>query len=1075
MYKSSVAKHPKTGRDIKIITTETHLSRNQKTMVWLRGQDNTSSVQRYDTIVTSIVDYKKYVHAGIQPLYIILSSVTEEIQDWLRTEDPANLLLCFVARKNLEAVGIETIKSLGHQNMVALEEMKQLYPQTGEAYEENEPISKTVIRVATVMQQQRLLGLTTDEIIANADYTNSLRAFGMEIAPYTSTSVPKHILLQQYYVSDKKRRYREIKKCLQENLQNPYIDEIWLLNEQSYAAEYPDDPQQKIREIVIGKRLTYAEVIRTIQTQVPPNTIVSFANSDIYYDGPSLRTLWSMDLKDTFLALLRYEESTDPEKPAQLFGPRADSQDAWTTWSTSVQSRQWDYADVDFPFGKGGCDNAITLCFFRQKFRVSNPALTLKTYHVHASEVRTYDKQDIVERNYMYVAPTGISDMTPMIDLTAYKHPRTPSITTVAFDRPIHCYNNAHLESFCTTLDKKERKTLPNGELDKSPRAYNANSPNTTTIPTTNVYNYQNAFMTNTGLAYLYGKTPLGNNDALKQSWSDSRISIIQPTLHTNSNAMSIYVPPETMQKPYKYLLTYIGQLLALQQNQQLVGDFWMPRSNAQIQALVQQCVWANQQIPVLPYEPHVQVYCNSVTQVTPLPDQPITREMVDALRTAYIGYKKQHENVGNAGRAVIFQDDAGIDLKDMIALEKALEACGVEVDVVYPKSADPTYLLPKLFGASYIIAANDASTTYEYMYWALPPGAHVFEIQQELNPRSAGIHCAGAARLHYWHMAMIRGSKDAVRDTLVKRCMETYQHALKLTSASTTPSTNPSTNPSANPSTLPLLIVPENQTGFQAHAGDSFREMAAIWADRGYVQLQQSSHTPFCWLGGIGDTLLYDRPNYDWYNQSPQNYKKALVGNPNPNTNTSPMKSAKSWSFWPRRPTYVEALVKAGIPNNPYNNRTYNCVFYGKIENATQAQKRSTQDWASVCDEWHMATNVNDPYKYTQEEYLRQLASSKYGLCLSGYGPKCHREIECMAMGTVPIVAPEVDMDNYANPPMEGVHYLRASSPNHAAQLLAAQTPQSWERMSSACKAWWAANASAEGMWKLTMELYSQ
>ncbi len=125
------------------------------------------------------------------------------------------------------------------------------------------------------------------------------------------------------------------------------------------------------------------------------------------------------------------------------------------------------------------------------------------------------------------------------------------------------------------------------------------------------------------------------------------------------------------------------------------------------------------------------------------------------------------------------------------------------------------------------------------------------------------------------------------------------------------------------------------------------------------------------------------------------------------------------------------------------------------------------------MCDDWYMANGEATQYKYTQEEYLRNLASAKYGLCLSGYGPKCHREVECMAMGTVPIVAPEVDMENYANPPVEGVHYLRASSPAHAKALLDSQTQDQWERMSNACKAWWKANASAEGMWRLTEQLY--
>ncbi len=1057
MFKTTTTKHPKTGREIKILQTETHVSRNQKTLIWLRNaSQHTPKIQRWEGIVTSLNTYKSFQAKQIQPLYIVLQEVSEEVQDWLKTEDPANLLLCFVARENLQAVGVETIRSLGHQNIIALEEMLRLYPQLQKDYSPEEPISQCVIRVATIMQKQRLVGLTQEEIEENATYLQSIQHFSLEILP--TATVPKHILIQQYYKSDKPRRYREIKKCLQENLKNPYIDEIWLLNEQSFQAEYPQDPEGKIHEVVIKKRLTYADVVKCIQTQIPPNTIVSFANSDIYYDGPTMRALWSMDLSDTFLALLRYEESSDPEKPAQLFGPRADSQDAWITWSTSVQAKQWDFADIDFPFGQGGCDNAITLCFFRQKFRVANPAMSLKTYHVHASDIRTYDKQDIVQRNYMYVVPTGLSDMTPMIDLTPYKPTNTTTLKPSTFSRRIHCYNDAHLQSFCTTIDKKERKVLADGSQDTSPRAYNPDSDNSWTPPgSQQIYQYTNSFLTNTGLPYLYGKIPLGNHETLKKAWSETQVSIIQPTLRTESNVLGLYLPQALLQNPYAYFLQYVGQILHLQQEQNIKGEFWLPRTSQPIQNLVQQCKWANQQIPVLPYQENTQVYATSATQIIPFPENPITKEMVDGLRKAYIGYR---ETPDQESRAVILQDDAGIDVRDMAALEQKLEAQGIQVDVVYPKSSDPTYLFQKLFGAKYVIVANDATNQYENMYWALPKGANLLEIQQELTPRSAGIHVAGAAELRYWHVAMIRGSKDAVRETLVKRVLATIEASKKEST------TDPLLTKVLNGK--PFLIVPDRQSGVHAHAGDSFREMAEIWGERGYVHLQKTASTPFCWLGGVGETLLYDRPNYNWYNTTPVEYKKALIGNPAPS-----LPKSHAWSFWPRRPTYVEELVKAGIANTSYANRRNRCVFYGKIENSVQAQKRTAQDWEPVCDDWYMANGEATQYKYTQEEYLRNLASAKYGLCLSGYGPKCHREVECMAMGTVPIVAPEVDMENYANPPVEGVHYLRASSPAHAKALLDSQTQDQWERMSNACKAWWKANASAEGMWRLTEQLY--
>ena len=110
--------------------------------------------------------------------------------------------------------------------------------------------------------------------------------------------------------------------------------------------------------------------------------------------------------------------------------------------------------------------------------------------------------------------------------------------------------------------------------------------------------------------------------------------------------------------------------------------------------------------------------------------------------------------------------------------------------------------------------------------------------------------------------------------------------------------------------------------------------------------------------------------------------------------------------------------------------------------------------------------------YKYTQEEYLINLSKAKFGLCLAGFGKKCHREIECMAMGCIPVCADDVDMENYANPPIQGTHYLRVKTPSDVSSLLASISEETWLEMSKACQLWWKENCSAEGSWKLTQEL---
>ena len=161
------------------------------------------------------------------------------------------------------------------------------------------------------------------------------------------------------------------------------------------------------------------------------------------------------------------------------------------------------------------------------------------------------------------------------------------------------------------------------------------------------------------------------------------------------------------------------------------------------------------------------------------------------------------------------------------------------------------------------------------------------------------------------------------------------------------------------------------------------------------------------------------------------------------------------------------------GLPTKSYEAREKTLVFYGRSENAVQRDRRTGAKWEEACDDFSHRISSLDRYPYTHTEYLERLANAKYGLCLAGYGNKCHREIECMAMGCVPIVAPEVDMSSYAEPPEEGLHYFRVRSPEEA-RIATSVTPDRWTVMSAACRDWWQRNASADGSWALTQRLSS-
>jgi long-subunit fatty acid transport protein len=76
------------------------------------------------------------------------------------------------------------------------------------------------------------------------------------------------------------------------------------------------------------------------------------------------------------------------------------------------------------------------------------------------------------------------------------------------------------------------------------------------------------------------------------------------------------------------------------------------------------------------------------------------------------------------------------------------------------------------------------------------------------------------------------------------------------------------------------------------------------------------------------------------------------------------------------------------------------------------------------------------------------------------------------MAMGCVPVVMSDVDVEHYAEPLQEGLHYIRVSTPEEVETKVKTISEKQWSFMSNACRAWWSDNASAQGSWRLTSEL---
>lgn len=1016
--------------------TETHVYKNQKTLMWLRQQpgayEHASRYARWETILSGISYLPSWRETlGTDPSAIVLREGGSHIHTWLQTSAPKTRTLLFLSKECMASYGMDRFTQEGFQNVICLEEMAHMFPHCGYNYQTSDSDARVIHAIGITLRVARIFGFTQDELqdtVFQMGVNDCQTKFGCHVGPIAT---PEECwLLQQYFVSPKARRAHEIRSCLDANLANPLIDKVLLLNEENYSVKGVLPTSPKLVEKVIGHRLQYADVFETIQTHVPAGTIVAFANSDISFDQ-SLRQVWSLSMKDVCLALLRYEVSTEKGVEPVLFGPRSDSQDTWIVQSDSVKSRKWDWKSLSFEFGRAGCDNAIGVELLRQKFVVANPALSIRTLHHHVSQVRTYNPADCVDKSaYLYIHPTGLHDLEPMASLTPYQV-EWPSAQP--FSRRVYSADERQLKTFCRMVSREEKFVFEHGSDNQC-------------IPQQDetVYSFKHAFTTPNGLVYDYKSIFVGKKPVMREAWSRTNISHMTPGIGVKS-ILAAPLEDSVASSPFSYLQLYLGRVLRMKE-QGFTGDMWMPRDCPRLQECLQFFKWEEQVMPVIPRDPDIVSYSEQVTMLTPRANDFVYQEDVEALRAKFRPYK---DTPIDPKRVVIFQEEGMFHSEDVSTIESALEERGYIVNVVYPTRSSASFMFQRIPGSAICITGPKQ----EHLYWLLPRGAQVIELMPELEIRGEGVHVAGAASLEAWISLIPRADPIAKRKIMVDRILATVQ--AKQIPENTVQAT-----------TKPLVIVPKGWEGFHAHSGDTFREMIRLWEAKGFVRLEYSTQTPYCWLGGIGDTLLYDRPTLDWLKHTPATYKRILCGNPD----ASQVSNGIQWSFWPRRPELVE---EAAIITPAFEERKDTLVFYGKIENAVQHSHRNHTLW-EACDEFAMPVGANKEYTFSQEEYLKRLSNARFGLCLAGFGPKCNREIECFALGTVPVVAPDVDMEHYANPPQPDIHYIRLKTfnPEEAKTAIEQVTKERWEEMSRACHLWWKENSSAEGMWRLTQTL---
>ena len=1019
-----IATNPKTGKPIKIMKSEASIWKDSKTLTWMKEpySKDKKSWKRWDILVSS-VDPK---FLQWKPDLVLLTEDTPESNTWLKSESAKSVRFILVSLKAIKTLNSEQfdVSSLG--NVICLDEFESTYPFLGDPWDGT--VEDAIVCASIVFRYKKIIGLNSENSRLGKVLFEDLKLSIHE----THIAPEPLVLIQQYYKPADKARAKELYKCLVKNLECEYIDKIYLFVE-SFNLEIPADPEKKIVQMLLKSRLSYADCIYLIKEKIGTGYLVAFANADIYLDR-TWKSVWSVNLKDVFIALLRWEENDgEPE----LFGPRNDSQDTWLIHSDSVLSRTWDFNAINIPFGQSGCDNAILIEFLRNRFRVVNPAMNLRTIHVHKSEYRTYEKADIVDRpNYMFVEPTGIHELNPLTSWTGWAG---EPVQYEPLDRPIKATNPKNLSMFCSQMNRDPSFVWAVDGLNTYLPPVGQDRP----IEMTG-----GAFVSPIGLVYRHTDICVGSTDLQKSAWSDNKLSHLMASYNVKS-MMAFYLESEWIDQPGLFTLHYLSKVI--QQNKKTPdASFWCKKTRGLL-AAIQLFKWEKANGRLLDYSSENQVFAQKVVGRTCLGTRPVKVD-IDSLREAMDG-----KWVGNLTESsiLIIKDPCHITGELFEKLVSLVSGYSVRT---ISHNADATSWSRALSGVSRVILSSSVKNIKEPSWawlWMAPLGCKILELQEEREPSDSLLHLAAASGQEWTLLQYPRSTPEGFKKIIEKEVSKWLSIVNK-----------------TDEITLQVIHTPPKSMkfGFFGHKGDSFREMIDLWAEKGLITRKEDPSLTQCWLGGVGDTLLYDRPTWAWLDKASEkekSYRLCLTGNPNPSEKVR----AFPWFFWPREPRLVEEM--ASRVRKSFTERTENMVFYGRIENEEQGSWRKDLEWEQVCSKFSMQKG-KEPYLLKPREYLEALGNSKYGLCLRGYGPKCNREIELLAMGTVPVVTPDVDISNYSEPLIDGVHVIRVTDKEDAMSKLSSIDEAKWAEISEAGYQWWSRNCSVEGSWATTSALYT-
>lgn len=728
----------------KVLNLTTPIIRNQRTLIWLQSQDTTVNWSKWDSVVTSFESYKLWSKQN-KIVGIIITQPSENtdsfLDEFFQISKKVPLVL---VSQNVLSLKSQQYWSENFDNVLNLNNIVDDYPFIHTPWDGTE--ADAVAIFSLLCRYNRVVDCSPSQI----------RLSGMPSQiTFTQNIKPNEIwIFTQFFKHKDTKRFQEIKECLRQNCQNINIDRIVLINEKDYSDEFKQIPcSNKIQQIISQKRLTYADFLKYVSEKVPTNVFTILCNADIFFKE-SLLDLYKINMNDKMLALLRWD--VGPTGEAKLFGPRADSQDTWIFLSDSIKSRNWNYNIFNFQLGQPGCDNAFAGHILRQRFLISNPAVSFKTFHIHNTNIRNYNKQDYIRAElYINLAPSYI------IDSKQYTIPsgRPTMISNELVSFEIKSSSMSNEITYCTMLEKEGRyKWEPSVENHYFEAA----------IP---LYKWNKSNVTPNGLVYdLYNiyKGKFADDDKFNY-WATANVDILTPLQKRNKMFAIPFKNTDIFKHPDTYILNYLSRCARLLKMYPGTS-FWIP---PQFANYLEYFDWGVDKLNAALFDENTACYADEIIGFLPSPSSlELGQEDIQALRDLYPSWlEKPTEKVCSI---VIGQQITQKFAEEQIT--QFLQNLSEEWSVRFVLESEYASY-DALLGASLCIFIGGQKTqNFWSKLWALPKNCCVIEFQQELKIDGEFQHLAHIAGLKSWVLLLSKGNVQDVQEQILEQLTKWFK-----------------------------------------------------------------------------------------------------------------------------------------------------------------------------------------------------------------------------------------------------------------------------------------------------------